>query len=566
MLGLEPARPNLLLGLVICQKDKKRAGAPLDGEEKRSKTTRDPDVTGLLKHVSVTKSDAKQDKATRHSLDTVISTTPPGTPPALSSSEAASSSLAASSVFSLLSSIKAGAASIPTGRDSPSASGSSATPLQTILKTLFGKKKQDSEASMSPSDPHSSEVTMSAIPLLDPIVQQFGQKKENAADEYEDDRPYDPEEEYDPSMGYGAEKVLPAVKQPEVAKPAEATGDTEVDDVAYDPEDDSMFDDVSVEGGGNSAVMKEQQRMLDNLNKQIEDQKRQLEEQEGSLLASVPDPLISQPTQSLLSSSQLLQLGKQVEALVGKPSTVPVINQRRDPRQSRDPRQAAAGRRSTTESVEKEESPPQVSLPVVEATPPQSTPQQTDTAQTPQEEVKIESLPFLEADSTDVLIPLLGEKIEPSMVEEYMPAEPAVKSTEVITSETEPENNSFSIWPNSASILKEVNASREKMAEVTSHAQSHATASSESNPVQSITSLANFSQDLNQGSSSGMDSHTPHMPHMPIPSTQSDYNRGPQDVPPPMSYQPVGPVGLPPIHSMLPMQGPPPHNITLQCV
>src|SRR4029434_6213298 len=103
-----------------------------------------------------------------------------------------------------------------------------------------------------------------------------------------------------------------------------------------------------------------------------------------------------------------------------------------------------------------------------------------------------------------------------------MPADPSVKSTEVITSETEPENNSFSIWPNSASILKEVNASREKTAEDTSPHQSTATQSSDRNPVQSITSLANFSQDLNQGSSSGMDSHTPHMPHMPIPSTQSD--------------------------------------------
>ncbi|KAG7477943.1 hypothetical protein MATL_G00074950 [Megalops atlanticus] len=381
--GLEPARPNLLLGLVICQKERKRSAAPQEGDEKRAKLqAREADDTGLPKPLSLPRPDVKQEKAHLYNPEAAMSTTPPGSPPPLGSSEPSTGSLVTPSVLSLVSSMKTPAAS-SAGKDSPSSSTSvptsSASPLQTILKTLFGKKKQDSEASLSPSEHASSETTAPPVQLLDPIVQQFGQiSKEKAMEEDEDDRPYDPEEEYDPAMGYGAEAPISTRKAFEAGKPSEAADaatNADVDDVAYDPEDETIFEEVKVGVGGSEAKAKvsseneggastltEQQRMLDELNKQIEEQKRQLEEQEESIRqqraavgVSIADALLVPPTKSLLANSQLLQLGKKVEELVGKTPAAPVINQRRDPRQSRDPRQAAANRRLTTDSLEKEE-------------------------------------------------------------------------------------------------------------------------------------------------------------------------------------------------------------------
>ncbi|KAL7837223.1 hypothetical protein SRHO_G00269340 [Serrasalmus rhombeus] len=595
--GLEPARPNLLLGLLICQKDKKRTGAPLESEEKRPKTLRD-DETGLPKPIAV----SKTDKAIRSSLESV-STTPPGTPPPLSSLESSLGPLPTSSVFSILSSVKAPGVTTSTGSNSPSTTTSSAvpattaTPLQTILKTLFGKKKQDSEASQSPSD-QSLDVS---VPLLDPIVQQFGITKGKKLDEEEDDRPYDPEEEYDPSVGYGTEKpsddTVPAtIKQPDVM-----TG--VVDDIAYDPEDDSIFEDVKVDPGS----------------------KKQQEEQEESQHTQLPDALIAQPPKSLLANSQLLQLGKKVEELVGKSSANPVINQRRDPRQSRDPRQASATRRLTSDSAEKEESSdimstitttststttttttaaaaaaatttitdkPPLDITVIlgtlksqqskvidtptqhsseETTEPCATTEipasedeakmesepmhppvsQQDTSR-PEEDAESEEVPFLDADSTEISIPLLGEKIDPELVDSYMEPEPKPEEKDA---PIESESKSFEeIWPNSASILKAepvVEPVSSVVEPVESTPTTYYNISTISTPITSI----GVSQDV-------MDSPSSHLPHMTSPNSQNEY-RGPPDIPPPVSFPPpmLGPPPMPvppPMHIPPPVSGPPP--------
>ncbi|KAI1890855.1 hypothetical protein AGOR_G00157900 [Albula goreensis] len=436
--GLEPARPNLLLGLVICQKERKRSAAPPDGSEKRSKLqAQDPDETGLPKLPGVSRPEVKQEKPHLYNLEASVSTTPPGSPPLISASESSSGSLIPPTVLSLMSSLKGSAAS-SSGKDSPSSStSSSSTPLQTILKTLFGKKKQDSEASLSPSEHISAEAVVPPVPLLDPIVQQFGQiSKEKEIEEDEDDRPYDPEEEYDPAMGYGTEAPMVTGKAFETSKPSEvatSTANAEVDDVAYDPEDETIFDEVkggvevpgqtkakpSSEGEGGASTLTEQQKMLDELNKQIEEEKRRLEEQEESIRqqratgVTIADALLVPPTKSLLANSQLLQLGKKVEELVAKTPTAPVINQRRDPRQSRDPRQAAANRRLTSDSVEKEEA-------SKEGPAEEPAPLQVDITQQaptqPAVETQTGSVPFLDTtESTEVAIPLLGETIEPEM-------------------------------------------------------------------------------------------------------------------------------------------------------
>ncbi|XP_066526286.1 death-inducer obliterator 1 isoform X2 [Hoplias malabaricus] len=587
--GLEPARPNLLLGLLICQKDKKRTGAPLESEEKRSKTQRDEE-TGLPKPIAVNKTD----KVVHTGLES-MSTTPPGSPPSLSSSESSLGQLP-TSVFSILSSVKASTVTTSTGSNSPSATTASAvpapsaSPLQTILKTLFGRKKQDSEVSQSPSD-QSSDLS---VPLLDPIVQQFGITKGKKIDE-EDDRPYDPEEEYDPSAGYVTEKPIHPVV-PEVAKKPEITTRM-VDDVAYDPEDDSIFEEVKVDPGS----------------------KKQLEEQDDSQQLRT-DALITQPAKSLLANTQLLQLGKKVEDLVTKSSN-PVINQRRDPRQSRDPRQIAATRRLTSDS---EKELPEIAASVIttSATTNASTPTPVDTTiitdptvdlaaaldimksqqpsiidtpaenssvdatteqcadtetpvseveakkeseplllavpqpqetSIPEEETKEEEVPFLDTDSTEVSIPLLGETIDPELVGSYTDTEPEPTAEEK-DAPIESECKSFEeIWPNSASILK-----AEPVPSVEEPAASTATTyysiSTISTPITSI----GMSQDVTQGSSSYMESHSSHQPHMTSPNSQNEY-RGQPDFTPSMNFPP--PVGPPPIMGPPPMTVPPPMHI-----
>ncbi|XP_051967151.1 death-inducer obliterator 1-like [Xyrauchen texanus] len=594
--GLEPARPNLLLGLLICQKDKKRPGTPLEKEEKRSKTLRDVE-TGLPKPSIVGKFEIKQDKGLRTSLD-AISTTPPVIPLPLNASLASSS--VAASVFSILSSVKTSGITTSTGNNSPSSkvTAVSSTPLQTILKTLFGKKKQDSDVSLSPSDQSAGDVSVPSVSLLGPIVQQFAISKSKEVD-VQDDQPYDPEAEYDPTVCYGTEKMHDTTKVSAGIKPA-GVSSVVVNDIAYDPEDDSIFDDVVVDPGAKKLT--EQQKVLED-NKQIAEQEQQLERHEELIHQQIPETLISQP--SLLANSQLLQLGKKVEELVANSSAAPVVNQRRDPRQSRDPRQAAVNRRQMSDSMEKEEqspvttdkSPQQVA--VMETTSSQACtttdslttqlentvdtpagppPITTDTplsqvtaaldsqsvqpailkpeASKPEEESKSEVVPLLKtetniSESTEVSIPLLGEKIDPELVECYMENEPE-EEPKMSDDPTESESKSFEeVWPNSASILKpdEVSSSAQPIESTATTYYNISTISTSSSA--SIHSM--MQQYIIQDESSYMDSHSSHIKH--IMTTK------PPDVRSPMSFPP--PIGPSPILGPPPLQGPPPMTVPL---
>ncbi|XP_035518443.1 death-inducer obliterator 1 isoform X2 [Morone saxatilis] len=588
--GLEPARPNLLLGLLICQKDRKRAGAPLETEEKRSKTqTKDADDSGLPKQSP----SFRAERSSRQSLEIPFSTTPPGSPP-LSSSETSSSTVTTSSVLSFLSSVKAPATSTTTGKDSPSSSSSvassaaTATPLQTILNTLFGKKK-DSEASNSPSD-QGGELSVPAATMLDPIVRQFAQSsKEKQVEEDEDDRPYDPEEEYDPSRGYNVpKKPVKVVSKPETSKQPEVVAN-EGDDVAYDPEDDSIFEDVRTSAPGQAKAVIESiadpQKILESL-KQIGDKtfQKQGEQQISSTVTpgaslTLPDTLLTQPTKSLLANNQLLQLGKKVEELVKSSSVAPLINQRRDPRQSRDPRQATAGRKSTDEPEEKEE----ISALLPDSTPSQPAvqePQLSNVAElpdssqgpetsVPQEEVKSEMLPFMEPDKVEVSIPLLGEEMEPDMEVNYMD-EDEVKTEEAEPIKAETEMDKYSIWPNAASILKVGEDS-----EYEENSQDTPTQSYYNEPANTSTITSTIPV-LTQ-STAMVDTQSHHMPHLMSASGFNNEYRPPADIPPPSNFPPPHPMqgqnmllrpppmsmpppmqGLPPMSGPPPMQGPPP--------
>ncbi|XP_065502082.1 death-inducer obliterator 1 [Caloenas nicobarica] len=406
--GLESSRPNLILGLVICQKGKRPAtGIETEKiEEKRSRIQahEETEMSLFSKGPLAASQEKKAPKYSIYSGDSTVSTTPPGSPPPPPPPlPIPDTSAVTPSVLKILSSIKSGTTTTVAPPVSTAASASvtathsssskTATPLEHILQTLFGKKKtfeplaKDSETVQSSNQEGqaASDGGMSAVPLLDPIVQQFGQmSKDKAIEEEEDDRPYDPEEEYGPEKAFEMQ-TGESEKRYNVEKPSNTA---ELEDEAYDPEDETILEEakVTVDDLPNkmytdtkssssetsasyvpdlsaSSSLVEQQKMLEELNKQIEEQKRQLEEQEEALRQqraavgvsmahfSVSDALMSPPPKSSLIKAELFHQDQQAMQKVDLPSSLnqqaQVLNQGCDPRQNRDPRQA---RRMATET------------------------------------------------------------------------------------------------------------------------------------------------------------------------------------------------------------------------
>uniref|UniRef100_A0A672J666 Death inducer-obliterator 1 n=2 Tax=Salarias fasciatus TaxID=181472 RepID=A0A672J666_SALFA len=328
--------------------------------------------------------------------ETPASTTPPlGSPSCPGSpSDSSSSGSVTIPIPSFLPSIKTAApvstsaSVIPTQPTSSCTSDNNPTTssdkkaLPSILTTLFSHKSSDSTTS---SDAHSTKPAVStkkvSMPsdvsrsMLDPIVQQYGQKSKVKKMEDEEnylDRPYDPEEEYDPAMGY--KTVAPQALDKVEADDAKLSDFVE-DDVAYDPEDETIFQDIQSDTPAtkppipdetldspscptpvptsapaqmsvqttvtsnlptgtvvvSAATLTEQQRMLEELNKQIEEQKRQLKEQEealrqqreavGMFMAqfSVSDSLMSPPGKTL-PLNKLPSLQSSLKQMGSKPS------------------------------------------------------------------------------------------------------------------------------------------------------------------------------------------------------------------------------------------------------
>lgn len=202
------------------------------------------------------------------------------------------------------------------------------TPLQTILKTLFGSNKQSSsDLPKSTSEPKSGTVKkplVLTVPMVDPIVQRYQQTSKMTSvtkEDFRNDQPYDPEEEYEPTLlkkpvisftethhtsaqvdddrpydpeeEYNFGNTTDAVISNTSCK-TEKSGAPPIpkDDVAYDPEDNTVFEEVqnylavrpAAENHGEvTPLVSEQQKMLDDLNRQIEEQKRLLAEQEEIL-------------------------------------------------------------------------------------------------------------------------------------------------------------------------------------------------------------------------------------------------------------------------------------------
>ncbi|XP_045742037.1 death-inducer obliterator 1 [Mirounga angustirostris] len=394
--GLESPRPNIILGLVICQRIKRpsNAGELEKVEEKRIRpqTQEETEVPVYPKVPAAPQSERKPPKSQAGSGDMAVSTTPPGTPPPPPPLPEPPAAPASSSVLKILSSLKPGATSsvpsapavaVPVAAASANSSApKTASPLEHILQTLFGKKKSfdpparepmESAPASHPDSKAKADGGLPAAPLLDPIVQQFGQfSKDRALEDEEDDRPYDPEEEYGPERAFDTQ--LERGRRPDVEKAPETA---EREEVAYDPEDETILEEAKVaiddlpnrmcadgKGGtterpgepaapGAAPSLVEQQKMIEELNKQIEEQKRQVEEQEAALRQqraavgasmahfSVAEALMSPPPKSSLPQAELFpqeqQAASRPAALPGAP---PAAGPGCDPRQSRDPRQA----------------------------------------------------------------------------------------------------------------------------------------------------------------------------------------------------------------------------------
>lgn len=319
---------------------------------------------------------------------TPTSKTPPGSPPCPGTESDSSSGSV--TIPSLSTSIKpthllstsatvdaTQSTSISISDEKPKAS-SDKTPLCNLLKTLFKNKQTNAVVSSGGSFTKTVSATMlpassqGSESMVDPIVQQYGQRSKVKVIEEEEnalDRPYDPEEEYNPAIGYGM-VLSQNIEKVKVDDPP-SLGCVD-DDVAYDPEDETIFQDIQTDAAKkqlvptpmsdspsclvpisnqvatpaptstpaqtsilpeiqqslptgtvvvSAATLTEQQRMLEELNKQIEEQKRQLKEQEealrqqreavGMFMArfSVSDSLMSPPSKSLPLSPPSSQSG-----------------------------------------------------------------------------------------------------------------------------------------------------------------------------------------------------------------------------------------------------------------
>ncbi|KAJ1122630.1 hypothetical protein NDU88_001115 [Pleurodeles waltl] len=369
--GLESTRPNLLLGLVICQKGKRPATILETDkvEEKRTKVqiTEEADIIHS-KSISL-QQEKKILKYQPFSKEPTFLPSPPRSPKSPPLPEPAAA--IAPKLFSSLPLFKTETTNVVTATvittaattapsiqnlsaptevsaaTTTSASVKSATPLEHILKTLFGKKKPfDLESGSSVVTEQVTPDQRIKPPTLDPIVQQFGlTSKEKFLEEVGDDRPYDPEEEYDPGKAFAMDKIIGSEN---LNKPDQPCETEQEEDEAYDPEDETIFEEAKVvvddfpnkrpsevihsnaelPGEYISAItaassLVEQQKMLEELNKQIEEQKRQLEAQEEALRQqraavgvsmahfSVSDALMSPPPKSSLTKTELFQQEEQ---------------------------------------------------------------------------------------------------------------------------------------------------------------------------------------------------------------------------------------------------------------
>ncbi|XP_051516364.1 death-inducer obliterator 1 isoform X2 [Myxocyprinus asiaticus] len=393
--GLEQNHPNLLIGLAVCQKPKQPEALPQEFGEKKSrslirsekKETSNPTSLNTLifdvgqHNTKACDTDIPINTNVHRPLPLFVSPDPPCSARSLSGPSSLSSVLTVSKPTTSI-------------NTDPSKDSFCTTPLQTILNTLFGQKKQHSyvpECKMSSSTDEVQQQqmckeTINIIELCDDRpydpeeydpATTFGAMEPTPAEvveskvltaapddnDYDDDRPYDPEEEYN-AVDKGVKNNIPKVSE---AKTIEETTKAN-SDVAYDPEDETVFEemqsyltsnaiphkaDICEQVNISSSTLSEQQKILEELNRQIEEQKRQLEEQTETLRLhkeaigvsmahfSVSDALMSPPP----------SFGREEEE---KMPFFPTVYKNRDAQTCQKTSQDAANEKPECEAVEKE--------------------------------------------------------------------------------------------------------------------------------------------------------------------------------------------------------------------
>ncbi|XP_043092796.1 death-inducer obliterator 1 [Puntigrus tetrazona] len=358
--GLEQNHPNLLIGLAVCQKQKRPEGLPQDAGEKNSDGKGNGSPTSVI--------DAGQHSIKACDADIFLNSNPAGSLPSLGLPDP----LVSPSFLCAPSSLPSLSSSIPSVTVCSSEDSTKTTPLQTILNTLFGQKKQPSDVTECNMHSLTDEVQTGQQTCSDDDALMLGDDRPYDPEEYDpacsigalgsfisaevlepkgpsavadndDDRPYDPEEEYS-AVANGV-----TVKNNTLAKNNEVTSD-----IAYDPEDETMFEEMQNYITSNAVPHKctisennvshykdntsvttfsEQQRILEELNRQIEEQKRQLEEQTETLRLQKEAIGVSMAhfsvSKALMSPTHFD--GDEEESIENIPYS-PIIHQNRDPR------------------------------------------------------------------------------------------------------------------------------------------------------------------------------------------------------------------------------------------
>lgn len=278
----------------------------------------------------------------------------------------------------------------------PSKDSTNTTPLQTILNTLFGQQKQPSDVTECKISSLTDKVQICPQTCEDDDAMILGDDRPYDPEEYDpacpngvvgsfspaevlepkgpsvvpheddDDRPYDPEEEYSAvANGVTVRNNTPKASE---AKNTEETS-TVTSDIAYDPEDETMFEEMQnyltsnaiphkstvCENNTSVTTLSEQQRILEELNRQIEEQKRQLEEQTESLRLQKEAIGVSMAhfsvSKALMSPTHF---DRDEEESIENVPYCPIIHQNRDPRICRKTSQDMPFDDTECEAIDKE--------------------------------------------------------------------------------------------------------------------------------------------------------------------------------------------------------------------
>ncbi|XP_048874440.1 death-inducer obliterator 1-like isoform X2 [Brienomyrus brachyistius] len=452
--GLESSHPDLLLGLVICQKPKCFAVPSESNDKITNVKIIASEEAALPAQQPVPRSGMRHGNA--ELLDTNVSYTSSDSSVCIHPPVSLQSSFMTSPAVAQPSSVRSPSdSSLVT--ISPSST-SDVSPFSAPRNALFLKQKLDDSASY-----HGSAVEIIKPKVCDPVEQIFDQICKGEED---DDDENDPEKEYNTGMDMNEIRSnRDSVNEFAVNQSTDASA-VNVDDGAYDPENGSIFEELQSltrdttaqvmnspdSSRSDCSVLMEKKKMLEKLNKEIELQKQQLEEQEETLRQqraaiglsmahfSVSDALMSPPSKSLQSKSRLVGLGENTVGLLSKHSAALTIG--------------SIGSSKKSDILHETTNTSQIS----QFLPKERTCAQANVSCAYRSEITIQpssqEVSFLDTENTEMCNPLFHKKEDPQM-EKAPPQKHVIKAVKdgKNYSEDEMQSNSYVFWENSTHIL-----------------------------------------------------------------------------------------------------------------